>query len=130
LQCSIAPFCRKADFFSHAGERKCLRHIALAVLEQLRPAPETTGNVEYLRQVHATRGEALTFAGGIKQQGSPMQEMQDKCDPLDTTFYDRVIQTEIGRALKARYDLSHPIPNRFFTLLIQLNEPQHEPDRK
>ena len=41
--------------------------------------------------------------------------MEREPNPLEKTFYHRLIQTQIGEALRARYDkerLSQPLPDR------------------
>jgi hypothetical protein len=42
-------------------------------------------------------------------------------DPWKTTFYHRAVQTRIGRALRERYDLSQPLPDRLAALLMQID---------
>jgi hypothetical protein len=65
------------------------------------------------------RSQGKTPNNGVK----PVNEsMLGKGDPLLTTFYERAIRAPIGQGLKAGYDLSRPMPNRLFTLLMQLNE--------
>jgi hypothetical protein len=52
--------------------------------------------------------------------------MEDERSPWEKTFYHRVIQTRIGEVLRAQYDQKHkPLPHRFLTLLMQLNEQQN-----
>lgn len=48
------------------------------------------------------------------------------------TFYHRAIQTSLGSALRAQYDLSEPLPERLAGLLRELNEldPRDEADVK
>src|ERR1700676_3955839 len=43
-------------------------------------------------------------------------------DPWKVTYYHRVVQTRIGRALRERYDLSQPLPDRLSRLLMQIDE--------
>ena len=43
-------------------------------------------------------------------------------DPWTKTFFHRAIQTSIGRALRAQYDLSEPLPDRLTSLLHRLEE--------
>jgi hypothetical protein len=52
--------------------------------------------------------------------------MQTESFSLNETSYDRAIRTKIAQELRAQYDLSRPLPHRFLTLLMQLNEPQDE----
>jgi hypothetical protein len=47
--------------------------------------------------------------------------MQSEGDPWTTTFYHRAIQTHIGRALRARYDLSQPMPDKLAQLVMQID---------
>ena len=52
--------------------------------------------------------------------------MEDERSPWEKTFYHRVIQTRIGEVLRAQYDQKHkPLPHRFLTLLMQLDEQQN-----
>ena len=51
--------------------------------------------------------------------------MERERNPLEKTYYHRVIQTKIGQALRAQYDrdsLAQPLPHRLLALLMQLNE--------
>ena len=49
--------------------------------------------------------------------------MEDERSPWEKTFYHRVSQTKIGEVLRAQYDQKHkPLPHRFLTLLMQLDE--------
>jgi hypothetical protein len=53
--------------------------------------------------------------------------MEREPNPLEKTFYHRLIQTQIGEALRARYDkerLSQPLPDRLLILLMRLDEQQ------
>jgi hypothetical protein len=47
--------------------------------------------------------------------------MQNEGDPWTTTFYHRAMQTHIGRALRARYDLSQPMPDKLAQLVMQID---------
>ena len=47
-------------------------------------------------------------------------------DVWNTTFYHRVIQTKIGQALRAEYELPQELPHGILTLLMQLNAQQDE----
>jgi hypothetical protein len=47
--------------------------------------------------------------------------MQNEGDPWTKTFYHRAIQTHIGRALRARYDLSQPMPAKLAQLVMQID---------
>ncbi len=52
--------------------------------------------------------------------------MEDERSPWEKTFYHRAIQTRIGEVLRAQYDQKHkPLPHRFLTLLMQLDEQQN-----
>src|SRR5882762_8816593 len=52
--------------------------------------------------------------------------MEDERSPWEKTFYHRAIQTKIGEVLRAQYDQKHkPLPHRFLTLLMQLDEQQN-----
>ena len=52
--------------------------------------------------------------------------MEDERSPWEKTFYHRVIQTRIGEVLRAQYDQKHkPLPHRFLTRLMQLDEQQN-----
>jgi hypothetical protein len=50
-------------------------------------------------------------------------------DPWKVTYYHRVVQTRIGRALRERYDLSQPLPDRLSRLLMQIDEQDREADQ-
>src|SRR4051794_18822124 len=43
-------------------------------------------------------------------------------DPWQKTYFHRAIQTSIGRALRAQYDLSEPLPDQLSSLLQRLDE--------
>jgi hypothetical protein len=43
-------------------------------------------------------------------------------DVWQKTFYHRAIQTSLGSALRAQYDLSEPVPDRLMQLLRQLDD--------
>ena len=62
----------------------------------------------------------------IAKQNSLGDMMEDERSPWQKTFYHRVIQTKIGEVLRAQYDQKHkPLPHRFLTLLMQLDEQQN-----
>src|SRR5258705_11965305 len=64
----------------------------------------------------------------ITKRNSLGDMMEDERSPWEKTFYHRVIQTKIGEALRAQYDQKHkPLPHRFLTRLMQLDE-QQNPD--
>ncbi len=46
-------------------------------------------------------------------------------DAWQKTFYHRLIQTSVGSALRAHYDLSQPMPDRLSQLLRVLEERDH-----
>jgi hypothetical protein len=46
--------------------------------------------------------------------------MRNDGDPWKKTFYHRAIQTHIGRALRARYDLSQPLPEELALLVLKI----------
>jgi Anti-sigma factor NepR len=53
--------------------------------------------------------------------------MEREPNPLEKTFYNRLMQTKIGEALRAQYDkdfLSQPLPDRLVTLLLRLDQQQ------
>jgi hypothetical protein len=47
--------------------------------------------------------------------------MRNDGDPWNKTFYHRAIQTHIGRALRARYDLSQPLPEELALLVRKID---------
>ena len=47
-------------------------------------------------------------------------------DVWQKSFYQRAIQTSIGSALRAQYDLSEPLPERLSDLLRELDDMEHE----
>ena len=51
-------------------------------------------------------------------------------DAWQKTFYHRAMQTSLGTALRAQYDLSEPLPDRLTQLLRELDdlEPRDEAD--
>jgi hypothetical protein len=62
----------------------------------------------------------------ITKRNSLGDMMEDERSPWEKTFYHRVIQTKIGEALRAQYDQKHkPLPHRFLTRLMQLDEQQN-----
>ena len=46
-------------------------------------------------------------------------------DVWQKSFYERAIQTSIGSALRAQYDLSEPLPERLADLLRELEDVEH-----
>jgi hypothetical protein len=48
--------------------------------------------------------------------------MRDEPDVWNKTFYHRLIQEKLGKALSAGYDLSQPLPDRLSILLGQLDD--------
>ena len=56
--------------------------------------------------------------------------MSNEPDPWTKTFYHRVIQTKIGGALRAQYDLSQPLPGKLSTLLTELDKQGDESDHE
>jgi hypothetical protein len=46
--------------------------------------------------------------------------MHNQGDIFNKTFYHRAIQTHIGRALRARYDLSQPLPDELALLVMRI----------
>ena len=62
----------------------------------------------------------------ITKRNSLGDMMEDERSPWEKTFYHRAIQTRIGEVLRAQYDQKHkPLPHRFLTLLMQLDEQQN-----
>jgi hypothetical protein len=56
--------------------------------------------------------------------------MPENRDVWQKTFYHRAIQTSLGSALRAQYDLSEPMPDRLTQLLRELDDLDHElPER-
>jgi hypothetical protein len=51
----------------------------------------------------------------------PERVMRNEGDPWNKTFYHRAIQTHIGRALRARYDLSQPLPDELALLVMRID---------
>jgi len=49
--------------------------------------------------------------------------MRNEGDPWTKTFYHRAIQTHIGRALRAQYDLSQPLPDELALLVMRIDGP-------
>ena len=47
--------------------------------------------------------------------------MRTQVDIFNKTFYHRAIQTHIGRALRARYDLSQPLPDELAVLVMRVD---------
>jgi hypothetical protein len=47
--------------------------------------------------------------------------MRNEGDPWTKTFYHRAVQTHIGRALRARYDLSQPLPDELAQLVMRID---------
>jgi hypothetical protein len=43
-------------------------------------------------------------------------------DAWQKTFYHRAIQTSLGSALRAQYDLTEPLPDRLTQLLRELDD--------
>jgi hypothetical protein len=48
--------------------------------------------------------------------------MRNERDVWNKTFYHRLIQEKLSKALSAGYDLSQPLPDRLSTLLGQLDD--------
>jgi hypothetical protein len=46
-------------------------------------------------------------------------------DVWQKTFYHRLIQTSLGSALRANYDLSEPLPDRLAKLLQEIDDLDH-----
>jgi hypothetical protein len=53
--------------------------------------------------------------------------MRDERDVWNKTFYHRLIQEKLGKALSAGYDLSLPLPDRLSILLGQLDDATSAP---
>jgi hypothetical protein len=53
--------------------------------------------------------------------------MNNKRDPLQTSFYDRAVRTKIGGTLRVHWDVSEPIPDALLDLLTQLDDPPAAP---
>jgi len=47
--------------------------------------------------------------------------MRNQGDIFNKTFYHRAIQTHIGRALRARYDLSQPLSDELALLVTRID---------
>lgn len=54
--------------------------------------------------------------------------MANEQDGWQKTFYHRAIQTSIGSALRAQYDLAQPLPDRLSQLMQQLDDLDHDLD--
>jgi hypothetical protein len=54
--------------------------------------------------------------------------MRKDHDVWQKTFYHRAMQTSLGNALRAQYDLSEPMPDRLSRLLSELEEKDRERD--
>jgi hypothetical protein len=50
-------------------------------------------------------------------------------DVWQKTFYHRAIQTSLGSALRAQYDLSEPMPDRLSQLLGELDDLDHRDEQ-
>lgn len=48
--------------------------------------------------------------------------MRKRHDVWQTTYYHRAIQTSLGSALRASYDLTEPMPDRLSQLLKELED--------
>src|SRR5262245_32480476 len=51
--------------------------------------------------------------------------MAHERDGWQKTFYHRAMQTSLGSALRAQYDLAQPLPDRLSDLLRQLDDLDH-----
>ena len=49
-------------------------------------------------------------------------------DVWQKTFYQRAIQTSLGTALRAQYNLSEPLPERLTQLLVELEDLDRDGD--
>lgn len=49
-------------------------------------------------------------------------------DVWQKTFYHRAIQTSLGSALRAQYDLAEPLPDKLTRLLHELDELDRQDD--
>jgi hypothetical protein len=61
---------------------------------------------------------------GMTQRWLDLAELRNEADASDKVLRLRAIQTQIGRELRARYQLPQELPHRILTLLMQINAPQ------
>jgi hypothetical protein len=61
---------------------------------------------------------------GMSQRWLDLAEPREEPDALDKGLRLRAIQTQIGRELRAQYQLPQELPHGILTLLIQINAPQ------
>lgn len=67
--------------------------------------------------------ERTEIANGNNEANSLGDVMEDGHSPWEKTFYHRLIQTKIGEVLRVEYDQKHkPLPHKFLTVLMQLDE--------
>jgi hypothetical protein len=62
---------------------------------------------------------------GMTQRWLDLAELRNEPDASDKALRWRAIQTQIGRELRAQYQLPQELPHEMLTLLMQINAP-HE----
>jgi hypothetical protein len=61
---------------------------------------------------------------GMSQRWLDLAEPREEPDALDKGLRLRAIQTQIGRELRAQYELPQELPDRILALLMKINAPQ------
>ena len=60
---------------------------------------------------------------GMTQRWLDLAERREEPDAFDKALRLRAIQTQIGRELRAQYQLPQELPHGILTLLMQINAP-------
>ena len=60
---------------------------------------------------------------GMTQRWLDLAERREEPDASDKALRLRAIQTQIGRELRAQYELPQELPHRILMLLVQINAP-------
>jgi hypothetical protein len=60
---------------------------------------------------------------GMTQRWLDLAEPREEPDALVKALHSRPIQTQIGRELRAQYELPQELPHRILMLLVQINAP-------
>ena len=68
-----------------------------------------------------------TLAAEMEMRAADAAAERKEADRFEDSFYFRTIGRKIGAELRSRYDLSEPLPERFTTILSELDKDLEEP---
>ncbi len=88
------------------------------------------GGIHDPQMVQILRDKAAqysTVAAELEMRAADAAAERQEADRFEDSFYFRTIGRKIGEELRSRYDVSEPLPDRFTTILRELDKDLEEP---